>query len=105
MYGFEAKDILSYLAMGLIGIALFVFRQAQAKAKDHDHHLSKLDEAIHRLEMQQVEHRRSLADIKEFRNDIKELEQRMKHVETMLTRIDERLSGKRRTDQDRYPHD
>lgn len=96
MFGFEAKDFLTYLGIALVSVCLFVVRQWQTKSKEHDEHLRKLDEAVHAMQIQMVEQRAAQADLKEFQNDIKELENRMMRVEHVLTRIDERLGGKRR---------
>ena len=96
VFGFEAKDFLTYLGIGLVSVCLFVVRQWQAKSKEHEQHLHKLDEAVHAIQLQMVEQRAAQADLKEFQADIKELETRMMRVEHVLTRIDERLGGKRR---------
>jgi DNA-binding transcriptional regulator GbsR (MarR family) len=96
MFGYEAKDFLTWLGTGLILIILFIAKQWQAKAKDHDDHLKKIDEALHQMQLQMVEQRMAAADIKEFQNELEKLDNRLDRVEHVLTRIDERLGGKRR---------
>ncbi len=98
---FTPKEVLTYVLGALVAVMLFVWRKWESdtknRLKDHDEHFRKIDEALHQLQIQLVEQRHAQADIKEFQNDIKELETRMMRVEHVLTRIDERLGGKRRS--------
>lgn len=114
VFGFQAKDFLSVLATGMVGLILFIVRDFLNKAKTKERelketldryqlHFSKIDEALHQLQIQFVEQRHAQADIKEFQNDIKELETRMMRMEVVLTRVADRMGVSRRsTDPDDF---
>jgi len=101
MFGFEAKDFMTYLATGLVLLLLFVFKQWQAKTKDHDDHLKKVDEALHQIQLQMVRQESAKVDMGKLQNEIEKLDSRMDKLDHHLTRILERLGGNRRaTDPD-----
>lgn len=107
VFGFEAKDFLYYLGMGLLGLIVFIVRDFASKSRgkeedlkkrlaQHEEHFRKIDEALHQLQIQFVDQRHTQADIKEFQNDIKELETRMMRMEVVLTRVADRMGVPRR---------
>lgn len=97
---FTSKEILTYVLGALLAISLMVWRKfegdTKARIKAHGEHLTKIDEALHRLELAQLEQRLTQAETKELKSDIREIETRMMRLEQVLVRIEERLGGNRR---------
>ncbi len=101
MFGFEAKDFLTYLGTGLVFVCMFVVRQWQTKIKDHESHLSKIDEALHQIQLQMVRQESAAVGMQKLQNEFEKLDNRIDKMDHHLTRILERLGGKRRaTDPD-----
>lgn len=86
---FTASDLFKGIAVLLLSLMLFVWKKLESRIKGIEDHDRLQDDALHKINLDLVEHRGTVADLKN-------IESRIMRIEIIIARIDERMAGRRR---------